>query len=82
MSSSMTTGSGEIADLVAIRIDPEGLLVRLVHCKCSHGEKTGARVADLYEVCGQAQKSIMWRRGDLGPSSGLSTTGLRKKQRR
>jgi hypothetical protein len=27
----------------------------------------GARIADLYEVCGQAQKSIMWRRSDLIP---------------
>lgn len=60
-------GSGEIADLVAMRIDADGLLVRLVHCKYSHGSEPGARVADLYEVCGQAQKSIMWRRSNLVP---------------
>ena len=75
-------GSGEIGDVVAIRIDPEGLLVRLVHCKYSHGETAGARVADLYEVCGQAQKSIMWRRSDLGPFFRTLDDRARKKQRR
>jgi superfamily II DNA or RNA helicase len=75
-------GPGEIADLVAIRIDPEGLLVRLVHCKYSRGETAGARVADLYEVCGQAQKSIMWRRSDLGPFFRTLDDRARKKQRR
>ena len=75
-------GSGEIADVVAIRIDPEGLLVRLVHCKYSRGETAGARVADLYEVCGQAQKSIMWRRSDLGPFFRTLDDRARKKQRR
>ena len=58
-------GSGEVADVVALRVEPEGLLVKLVHCKYSHGDTPGARVADLYEVCGQAQKSIVWRRNDL-----------------
>ncbi len=75
-------GSGEIADVVAIRIDPEGLLVRLVHCKYSRGETPGARVADLYEVCGQAQKSIMWRRSDLGPFFRTLDDRARRKQKR
>jgi hypothetical protein len=60
-------GTGEIADVVALRVDADGLLVRLVHCKYSHGDSPGSRVEDLYEVCGQAQKSIMWRRSDLFP---------------
>ena len=60
-------GTGEIADIVALRIDEDGLLVRLVHCKFSHGDKPGARIDDLYDVCGQAQKSVMWRRNDLKP---------------
>ena len=60
-------GTGEIADIVAMRIDDEGLLIRLIHCKYSSEKEPGARVADLYEVCGQVQKSIMWRRSDLGP---------------
>jgi hypothetical protein len=75
-------GSGEIADVVAIRIEPEGLLVRLVHCKYSHSTTAGARVADLYEVCGQAQKSIMWRRSDLGPFFRTLDDRARRKQRR
>ena len=60
-------GSGEVADVVALRVDGGELVVRLIHCKYSHGDTAGARVADLYEVCGQAQKSIMWRRSDLRP---------------
>lgn len=75
-------GTGEIADVVAIRIDAEGLLIRLVHCKYSHGEAAGARVEDLYEVCGQTQKSIMWRRSDLRPFFRTLDHRARKKQHR
>jgi hypothetical protein len=75
-------GTGEIADVVALRIDPEGLLIRLVHCKYSHGETAGARVADLYEVCGQAQKSIVWRRSDLRPFFRTLEARARRKQKR
>jgi superfamily II DNA or RNA helicase len=75
-------GSGEIADVVALRIDQEGLLIRLVHCKFSHGETAGSRVADLYEVCGQAQKSIMWRRSDLRPFFKTLEARARQKQQR
>jgi superfamily II DNA or RNA helicase len=57
--------SGEAADIVCVKIvggidAPAGLDVRFFHCKYSHGAQPGARVADLYEVCGQAQKSIWW----------------------
>lgn len=75
-------GSGEIADIVAIRLDQEGMLIRLVHCKYSHGDSAGARVADLYEVCGQAQKSIMWRRSDLRPFFRALDNRARRKQKR
>ena len=67
---------------MALRLDQEGLLVRLVHCKYSHGDSPGARVADLYEVCGQAQKSIMWRRSDLGPFFRTLEARARRKQSR
>ncbi|GMR71068.1 hypothetical protein NUITMVRA1_17460 [Aerococcus viridans] len=55
-------GSGEIADVVSIKINEEHrkVVFHLYHCKYSHGENPGARVSDLYEVCGQAEKSIMW----------------------
>lgn len=55
-------GSGEIADVVSVKINEEHrkVVFHLYHCKYSHGENPGARVSDLYEVCGQAEKSIMW----------------------
>jgi hypothetical protein len=61
--------SGEIADVIGIEDDKVGkeLRVSLYHCKYAHGDSAGARVADLYEVCGQAIKScrIMNRAEDL-----------------
>ncbi|HBI1783215.1 TPA: DEAD/DEAH box helicase family protein [Enterococcus faecalis] len=55
-------GSGEIADVVSIKADIEmrKLDIFFYHCKYSHGKSPGSRIADLYEVCGQAEKSIMW----------------------
>lgn len=55
--------SGEAADVVALREGDDTLHVRLYHCKFSGGTSPGARVKDLYEVCGQAQKSVHWREG-------------------
>jgi hypothetical protein len=37
------------------------MLVHLVHCKFSREAAPGARVGDLYEVCGQAQRSAHYR---------------------
>jgi superfamily II DNA or RNA helicase len=54
-------GTHEAADIVAFRDDDEFLYVDLYHCKYAHSAEAGARVADLYEVCGQAQRSIQWR---------------------
>lgn len=55
---------GELADVVAIRrgsLDGHPCIeVALYHCKFSEESFAGARVADLYEVCGQAQKCISW----------------------
>ena len=54
-------GAGEIADIVALRVT-EGLIqVTLYHCKYSSSDIPGSRVKDLYEICGQAQKSARWR---------------------
>lgn len=54
-------GAGEIADVVTLRVT-EGLVqVTLHHCKFSSSDAPGARVKDVYEVCGQAQKSARWR---------------------
>jgi hypothetical protein len=55
---------GELADVVAIRRATVGghpcIEVALYHCKYSEESYAGARVGDLYEVCGQAQKCISW----------------------
>jgi hypothetical protein len=55
-------GSGEVADLVGLRVDDRELWVTLIHCKFSSESTAGARVEDLYEVCGQAVRSIGRRR--------------------
>lgn len=49
-------GTGEIADLVFLRRDGNRLEVLLAHCKYSGADAPGARIGDLYEVCGQAAK--------------------------
>lgn len=51
-------GSGEVADVVAFETDGNHVTVRLYHCKFSSQNSPGARVKDLYEVCGQAQRSV------------------------
>ncbi|WP_100401054.1 DEAD/DEAH box helicase [Bacillus sp. FJAT-44742] len=55
-------GAGEIADVVTVKINTENkkVIFHLYHCKYSAEKLPGARVSDLYEVCGQAEKSIMW----------------------
>ncbi|MGW5841075.1 DEAD/DEAH box helicase [Methylorubrum extorquens] len=53
-------GSGEVADVVAIRRQGRTLDVELYHCKYSMKPTAGARVDDLYPVCGQAMKSVRW----------------------
>lgn len=54
--------SGEVADVVTIKVDDAARVinVELYHCKFSGEDFPGARVGDLYEVCGQSQKSIRW----------------------
>lgn len=52
--------SGEIADIVTIMDQGERIVFGFYHCKYSHGDSPGARVKDLYEVCGQAEKSVGW----------------------
>ena len=58
-------GKGEAADVVAIRLvgdrtDLTSIDVEFYHCKYSREATPGRRIADLYEVCGQAQKSVSW----------------------
>jgi hypothetical protein len=53
-------GSGEVADYVTVEETSDEVRFVFYHAKASHGEKAGERVADVYEVCGQAVKSIRW----------------------
>lgn len=53
-------GAGEVADIVCIDDSNNKICIEMYHCKYSHGDDSGARVSDLYEVCGQAEKSIKW----------------------
>ncbi|MGG3792365.1 hypothetical protein [Geobacillus thermodenitrificans] len=53
--------SGEAADIITIRVENEQIFIEFYHCKYSKKSVAGARVDDLYEVCGQAQKSIQWK---------------------
>ena len=51
---------GESADIIAIEETDDTVTVYLWHCKYSGGGAPGRRVDDLYEVCGQVQKSVKW----------------------
>jgi superfamily II DNA or RNA helicase len=55
--------SGEAADVIAIKVsDAQKIIdIEFYHLKFSHSDIAGARIIDLYEVCGQAQKSIHWK---------------------
>ena len=56
---------GESADLVGLKIIDDCILLTLVHCKYSGADEPGARLKDLYEVCGQAQRCIRWKHLNL-----------------
>jgi hypothetical protein len=49
-------GPGELADIITMRRVDEDLEVLLAHCKYSSAIHPGARIVDLYDVCGQAMK--------------------------
>lgn len=70
--------AGEAADVVTVSIDDTDIIVEFYHCKFSSEDQPGARVKDLYEVCGQAQKSIKWKE----KPSELFTHLLRREERR
>lgn len=54
-------GSGEIADIITIYEEENNVQIEFYHCKYSKETTPGKRVSDLYEVCGQCQKSIKWK---------------------
>lgn len=58
-------GSGESADLVGLKLLDNEILLTLVHAKYSGSNEPGRRLKDLYEVCGQAQRSVRWKHFNL-----------------
>lgn len=52
--------TGEVADFVIIDDSDREVRFTFYHAKASGGANPGQRVADVYEVCGQAVKSIRW----------------------
>ena len=59
--------AGEAADLVGLAVRGTELHVTLVHCKYSSQSTAGARVSDLYELCGQAMRGAKWRQQGAVP---------------
>lgn len=53
-------GSGEIADFITLYGDGPYMVVSLYHVKKMSGKNYNSTVGDIYEVCGQAVKSITW----------------------
>src|SRR5690606_31557390 len=58
-------GAGESADLVALKVLDDEILLTLIHAKYSSADDPGARLKDLYEVCGQAQRCVRWKHLNL-----------------
>lgn len=58
-------GSGEIADLIGVNQDAKIIYVNLYHLKFAVDGKVTQRISNFYEVCGQAQKSLKWKNGEM-----------------
>lgn len=54
-------GSGEVADLIGINIIDNAIDITLHHLKFAIGGKVSENINNLYQVCGQAIKSIRWK---------------------
>jgi hypothetical protein len=51
---------GESADVVGIAELADHIEVEFWHSKYANEDRPGARIKELYELCGQAQKSVRW----------------------
>lgn len=74
--------AGEIADVVAVIDAAEKIKIELYHCKFSKEDVPGARIDDLYAVCGQAQKSVRWMEKSLEKPEEMFSHLLRRENRR
>jgi superfamily II DNA or RNA helicase len=52
--------TGELADFIEFHQDERSTTVAFYHCKASSSASPGARVEDVYEVCAQVVKSLIW----------------------
>lgn len=53
--------SGEIADIVAVKNTENEILIYLFHLKFAIKGIVTTEIKNFYEVCGQAQKSLVWK---------------------
>ncbi|KAA9325130.1 DEAD/DEAH box helicase [Hymenobacter busanensis] len=72
-------GSGEAADVVALKVLTDKIRVELYHLKYAKKAKVGNSVGNLYEVCGQAQRSMHWKHK---PGDALMMHLLRREPKR
>jgi hypothetical protein len=56
--------SGEIADVITIKVRDDVIYVEFYHLKFAKEGRVSARIDNFYEVCGQAQKSGHWKLKD------------------
>lgn len=54
-------GSGEVADLIGINETDNGIDITLYHLKFALRGKVSQDINNLYQVCGQAIKSVRWK---------------------
>jgi hypothetical protein len=54
-------GSGEISDVITLKKEADKIVVELYHLKYAIDGKTSNQIKNLYEVCGQVQKSVNWK---------------------
>lgn len=53
-------GTGEFADVIAIKVRESVVEILLCHCKYASSDTAAARLDDVYEVAGQALKSVQF----------------------
>lgn len=54
-------GSGEIADLIGINNNSNTIDITMYHLKYALNGRVSNDINNLYQVCGQAQKSVRWK---------------------
>jgi hypothetical protein len=52
--------TGEVADFICVGYGADRIEVILYHVKAAGGKPENERVSDVYEVCGQVVKSVIW----------------------